>query len=484
MEQQLKRIGWFSILFTIIYLFLEITFNIGLVDFINSKNTEISTFNKLETLGRILSSVGLSLFLINLIKVNNYKYKIFAFLILAPSLYFTQNYVFNKIVDGMSNESKLAAYSLGVYRNIYINHEDKDGDKDFINVFTSKDEKYNEIVNSMIGVMLYNKDSKDQVDSYIKNFFKLNMSIKNEDLEDVYDKISKVENEDKLNDMWKRYVIESKRYNNYNGFFKQEYHKKFVENIGIEPNLSKDQFISYIKSKNTDSQKIGNIAIVPENKSLGISALYLKDIPENLNKEQWVNYIQNYISKSIENVSYNSDNIDRLPHSKAIINSVIIVPIAIILSLLSILLNIGILFSAISRKISLIWFGLSVIFFVSLMFISNYYSLPKLMNGFIGFEKNYISLLSSYRSKIHNKFINDENPNHEDIIVIKKPVIPDLQKNYDQLDKKFEEFNKMTAEFDKGEQNKDSDLKIDDDKLNDKGYYGEVNKVNPYTNKQ
>lgn len=117
------------------------------------------------------------------------------------------------------------------------------------------------------------------------------------------------------------------------------------------------------------------------------------------------------------------------------------------------------------------------------MFFSNYYSLPKLMNGFIGFEKNYISLLNSYRSKIHNKFINDSNPNHEDIIVIKKPVIPDLQKNYDQLDKKFEEFNKMTAEFDKGEQSKDSDLKIDDDKLNDKGYYGEVNKVNPYTNK-
>jgi hypothetical protein len=41
----------------------------------------------------------------------------------------------------------------------------------------------------------------------------------------------------------------------------------------------------------------------------------------------------------------------------------------------------------------------------------------------------------------------------------------------------------MTAEFDKGDQVEKSDIKIEDDKLNDKGYYGEVDKANPYLNK-
>lgn len=482
MTQNIKRIGFFSILFTLIYLFLEITFNIGLIDFINSKNTEINTFNKLETLGRILSSAGLSLFLINIFKIQNILVKIITFLILAIAIYFTQNYFFNKIVDDLPNETKLAAYSLGVYRNIYINHDDKN-DNSFVDIYTSKDSKYNEVVNSMIGIMLYNKENKDKVDNYVENFFKLNLSVKSEDLSEVYEKLSKVENEDKVNDMWKRYVIESKRYNNYNGFFKKEYHKKFIENIGIEPNLSKEEFLNYLKSKNTESEKIGNIAIVPENKSVGIKPLYLKDIPTGLNKEMWVEYVQKYISGQIENVSYNEKNIDRLPHSRAIISSVIIVPIAIILSLASIILNIGILFTAINKKIGILWYFIITIVFISLMFIGNYYKLPRYANGFIGMEKGYISLLSPYRNKIHELFVNDVNPNYEDIIVIKKPVIPDLQKNYDQLDKKFEEFNKMTAEFDKGDQVEKSDIKIEDDKLNDKGYYGEVDKANPYLNK-
>lgn len=481
MDQNIKKIGFFSILFTFIYLFLEITFNIGLIDFINSKNTEINTFNKLEILGRVLSSIGLSLFLINIFKVQNILFKIISFFILSLALYFSQNYFFNKIVDELPSDTKLAAYSLGVYRNIYINHSEKNED-DFLNIYISKDNKYNEIVNSMIGVILYNKENKEKVDNYIEQYFKLNLSIKNEDLSEIYKKVSQIENEEKVNDMWKRYVIESKRYNNYNGFFKKEYHAKFIENIGIEPNLSKEEFMHYLKSKNQESEKIGNIAIIPENKSAGIKPLYLKNIPVGLSEDKWIEYVQNYISGQVENVSYSEKNIDRLPHSRDIISSVIIVPIAIVLSLISIILNIGILLSAINKKVGFFWYIVLIIAFVSCMFMNNYYKLPKIANGFVGFEKWYISLLSPYRNKIHNTFVNDVNPNYEDIIIIKKPHIPDLQKNYDQLDRKFEEFNKMTAEFDKGEVVSKSDLKIDDNKLNDKGYYGEVDKVNPYLN--
>ena len=57
----------FGFIFSLVYIFLEITFNLGLIDFINSKNTEISTFNKLETLGRVLSSIGFSLFITKLL---------------------------------------------------------------------------------------------------------------------------------------------------------------------------------------------------------------------------------------------------------------------------------------------------------------------------------------------------------------------------------------------------------------------------------
>ena len=72
----------FGFIFSLVYIFLEITFNLGLIDFINSKNTEISTFNKLETLGRVLSSIGFSLFITKLLlsalnKINKYAASIF-----------------------------------------------------------------------------------------------------------------------------------------------------------------------------------------------------------------------------------------------------------------------------------------------------------------------------------------------------------------------------------------------------------------------
>lgn len=469
-----KKISKFTILFTLIYLFFEITFNLGLFDFINSKNTEIDVFNHLQTLGRILSSLGISLFFINLIKNINWKPKLILVLILGGVFYVVQGMVFDHIINSLSNERKIEAYSLGTYRNLYLNN---DNQKDFNNVFTSKNTVYNQSINSMIGIFLYNNEINKSVNDYVSNFFSFSMSINKDEFGEIYDKLNSVKHNQQSDELWKKYYIESKKYNNYQGFFKNEYHDKFVKAIGVEPNLSQEEFLNYLKSKSTAQYKVEDIVIVPENKAIGLKPLTIKDIPNNLSKDQWVNYISNYINKSVSSMTFNAKNIDNLPHSRDIISSVVIVPIAIILSLLSIILNFSVLL--INKKLKVAWISVILIFFIYSLFVNNYYKLPLLANGFINMEANYTKLLDFYKSRLHSTFINDEKPNYDNILVIKKPTIPNMNTNYSELDAKIKQFGDNTKEFDTGNSGQ-QDIKIDDAKLKDQGYYGEVDKKNPY----
>lgn len=472
-----RKITIFGLLFSIVYLISEIVFNITLVDFINSPNTEISRFEQLETLGRILSSLGLSIFFMNLFRIKKFAINVLILIVFSGGFYFSQNYMFERILDNMSPTAKLQAYSLGVYRNLAVNSESFD-EKD--NIYLPDDHKYNEVLNSMIGVALLNPKMNNTVNDYVKEFFDLNLNFSDEELSNIYDKLYSINNNDQVNELWKMYVIENKRYNNYQGFFKKEYEKRFTQSLGLAPNATKDEFIAFLKSKQEGIEKLDDLIIVPENKTLGLNALYLKDIPTYFDKGEWINYIKNYVKKGLDSVALNVDNIDNLPYSKSVISSVVIVPIAIVLSFISIILNICILAGAIHRLFA----GLIVVVVLSMftfhLFAMNYYQLPSWSNSMLHLEKYNVAIFDKAREFLHDRLINDETPNYKNIIRIEKPEIPNLQENYDELNAKFEEFSKQTVEFESQTQIKREDLKIDDEKLEDKGYYGEVDKKNPY----
>lgn len=473
-----KRLGLFSILFVCLYLFLEITFNISLVDFSNSKNTEIARFDQLELLGRVLSSLGLSLFIVNLFKIKHLVYNAGLIIILSVGMYFTQNHFFNQLIDNMSPQAKVQAYSLGVYRNLYINNEIPSNDGS-VNIFINEDTTYNQVLNSMIGAVLLSDEMNDKVEKHITNFFDVNFSIPSEALYEFYDRLDALKNNTQTEELWKFYVIENKRFNNYQGFFKNEYENRFKNAIGMSPNLTKEEFLSFIQSQQKENFNLDELVVVPENKALGLKPLLVKDIPSYLNRDEWVNYVNKYIDKQIDHVKLNTYNIDNLPHSRAIIASVVIVPIAIVLSFLSIVLNICTLLNVIHRKISYFVIIVFIGAFIVHLFINNHYSLPVYANSMINLEKYNVMIFSDYKQFLHNKLINDEAPNDQNIIRVEKPQFPDVEANYTELRNKFEEFNKQTSEFENGNKLR-QDLKIDDKKLENTGYYGELNKENPY----
>lgn len=478
MDKKINYMTYGSFIFSLVYIFLEITFNLGLVDFINSKNTELDVFHGLETLGRILSSIGFALFLVKLLrhklKKLHFMAPVIMFILTGIIFYSAQTVIFNKIVDNLSNQQKFDSYSLGVYRNLSLNGQIKSS------LFNNEDPYYDQVINSMLVLVNNNAETKNKINKDIENFFKINYEVDSTTLGNIFDKIdnAKVSSTVNLHDYYKLYYIESKRYENYHGFMKNKYKENFVKTIGIEPSLSEEEFVAAFKERQASKQTVNwnDIVIVPENEQIHMTQLTLGQIPDNLTKEQWINFVNQHVKKSIDKLRFNAENVENFPHVKNIISSVIISPIAIILSLVSVLLNISLL---IKGKIKYVFMSLFVI--AGMLFSYNPYQINTVLNKFAGIESYMVHALNPYRHVIHNMFVNDTNPNAFNIVRVERPVMPDLKSESNKAEEQFNELmkknNSVESEVHK---NKDNETYIDDNKMKQNNYYGELNKKNPY----
>lgn len=465
----------FAFIFSVIYIFLEITFNIGLIDFINSKNTEIDVFQNLERLGRILASLGFALFTIKLLKnmfkkMNNLIVTL-GFILLAIGFYNIQTIVFNRILDNMNSEQKLLAYNIGVHRTLSLNGQIN------LSLLNKEDPVYDSIVNSMI-FLLNNDKNQTLIQKSNEDFFNIHYEIDKKMFGNIYDKLKSVNSNEKFHEYYKIYKIESKRYENSNDLFKNKYKENFIKTIGLEPSLSESEFVKQLKEQQLKKSGIDlkNIVIIPENKTIGLKALKLGDIPSDLTKDQWINFVNNHIEKALESVKLNMENVKDLPYSHNIISSVVITPIAIVLSLASIILNIGLLIGKRYPLLTGFWFAIVMTNFI--LFSYNPYNLNPVINKTIGVEKTLLSLTKPYKDFIHKTFVNDNNVPTFKVIRIEKPKMPKVEDRNQEINTLFEKLKNNNNQIDNSKINEN--MYVDDNKINEKNYYGELNKKNPY----
>lgn len=465
----------FAFIFSVIYIFLEITFNIGLIDFINSKNTEIDVFQNLERLGRILASLGFALFTIKLLKsmfkkMNNVIVTL-GFILLAIGFYNIQTMAFNRILDNMNAEQKLLAYNIGVHRTLSLNGQIN------LSLLNKEDPVYDSIVNSMI-FLLNNDKNQTLIQKSNEDFFNIHYEIDKKMFGNIYDKLESVNSNEKFHEYYKVYKIESKRYENSNDLFKDKYKENFIKTIGLEPSLSESEFVKQLKEQQLKKSGVDlkNIVIIPENKTIGLKALKLGDIPSDLTKDQWINFVNNHIEKALESVKLNMENVKDLPYSHNIISSVVITPIAIVLSLASIILNIGLLIGKRYPLLTGFWFAIVMTNFI--LFSYNPYNLNLVINKTIGVEKTLLSLTKPYKDFIHKMFVNDNNVPTFKVIRIEKPKMPKVEDRNQEINTLFEKLKNSNNQIDNSKINEN--MYVDDNKINEKNYYGELNKKNPY----
>jgi len=453
----IKRI---ILIFTAFYLFCEIIYNLGLVEFLSSPNTEISVYNRLEFFGKSLASIGLSLFIIKL----SPKWKQYIFLGLVPSLFFIQSAIFEYIIETLPADVKLSAYITGVYRNASLNKVIQDER-------LTKTDSYHKVLTSSI-VALNNKDKQK---NEVEKTFALQID---SSIVDSYYENYKMVNE-KIGSAWGMYSIESKRWSGYDPKIQAKIDQRFIQKSGgIPRGLSKNEFMLKIADKSISYKKYLDMVIVPGNQAFGIQELKGKDIPFGMSKEKFSIFMSNKIQEIMKKTSISEENIEKLPHSKELISSVVIPPIAITLSLFSIILNASVLLLSLNRYLVVV--PAVLVGGVFYTYNNNPYNLSNLTNKAIGVEATFHQTLNSIATVIHKVSINDENPNELEVIRVKKPEPIDFK----DLE---EQFTELANSNDAGLPQVDTSITVDEKRLEtDKNYYGEVRKsgaINPYTGK-
>lgn len=449
-----------SIVFTLFYIACEIVYNLGLVEFLSSANTEVDVYERLEFFGKLLASIGLSLFVVKLIPFK----KVASFFVFLPLVFFTQTFAFNFLIDNLTPQVRMKAYVGGLYRNGGLNQVFKG------ELFNDKS-SYGKVLLANIGFL---SNEKEQT-GFAKSI--LTVEVDESVFADHYTNYKQLY--EKFDNYWATYLIQNKRWSGHDSRIQARIDEKFKEKSGgFSRGLSKSDFYSQLGQKSASYRTYMDMVIIPGNKALGLVEVKGRDIPAGMNQEQFNKFFQSKISKIKESTALTEGNVKNLPHSRQLVASVVIPPIAITLSLLSIVLNSAVVLASVFRPMALI----PVVAMVAGAFVgyTNPYGLNPLVSRLVLVESRLHQALAPVAEQIKAVSIDDKHPNESKIVRIKKPE----PLNFSDLDEKFASLNSADIpEIPKEYEGMTGDI----ERLEkDKSYFGEVRKEgskNPYTNK-
>lgn len=447
------------IIITALYLLLEVVYNLGLIEFLTSKNTEISAYDMLESFGKFLSSVGLTLLLIKVIQDN--KKKLAASCALIPCLFIIETVVFNSIVDNLPRDMKVNAYYAGVYRNGVLNGtiEDK---------ALSDLTPYNRVVLANIGSYAAGTRVWSAVDQL------LGSSANIPDVDGLYANYAKLS--DSLNPLYEVYALESKKVAEFKGMLGEEALHRFKRRSnGIAPGLTRAQFFQALAGQSSSVARFNETVFIKPNEKLGIPGLKGADLPLGMDRTAFTAFFGEQLALAVSKSKISVATVDNLPYARELVASVVIPPIALLLSFVSIVLNASALLYA-CRKWLVVLPGAVVVVFACTAG-ANPHGFSEPIHRAVSLEAGLYGALSPVAIVIHAAFINDESPNVAEVIVVKRPEPID----FSDLSKQLQD---MKTEDLPGVPSVDPRVRVDEARLKrEDAYYGELQTgSNPYMN--
>jgi hypothetical protein len=447
------------IVITALYLLFEIFYNLGLVEFLTSKNTEISAYDMLESFGKFLSSVGLTLLAIKLIQDN--KKKLVAACLLIPCLFVVETAVFNSIVDNLPQEMKVSAYYAGVYRNGVLNGTIED--ESLVSLTP-----YNRVVLANIGSYAAGTRVRSAVDGLLSG------PAIQPDIDGLYANYAKLS--DSLNPLYEVYALESKKFAEFKGMLGEEALHRFKRRSnGIAPGLTRAQFFQALAGHSSSVARFNETVFIKPNDKLGIPGLRGADLPLGMDRKAFEGFFGKQVALAVSKSKISVASVDNLPYARELVASVVIPPIALALSFVSIVLNASALLYAVKKWLVVLPGAVVVVFACTAGANPHVFGEP--IHRAVSLEASLYRALSPVATGIHTAFINDESPNVAEVIVVKRPEPMD----FSDLSKQLQD---MKTDDILGMPSVDPRVRIDEARLKrEDAYYGELQiGSNPYMN--
>lgn len=360
-----------------IYLVIEWFYNQHLLQLLTYPDINEDQFNVTEVFGKILAAFG-----INFVIKELFKYKgIVGFLIGVVVAYIGLTMSFEYALNNAPEEYRYSSYYSSAYRSDVVNGQDKNK---ILQV--NSDSWYTKpILLSLFFTTIdandwktYEEETKKTSNKYVNQV--------SADKESYWVKYQRAENgRQRLQKGWNQYQLAQYKYNRYKyGRYKDIAYKKFIEKVGLKPDMNEPM---YYRAAGKEYMDFLETKFFDGVEKAGISPIYGKDIPNYMNKAAFFNYLDTKVNMTRTAVAPKVSEIKRNRLSKNALATIIIPPISLTLSFLSIVLNayfilvlwIGYFFEKYKVK-KRYFYSLSVFLFI--IMAASFYLAPKSVSSF------------------------------------------------------------------------------------------------------
>lgn len=311
------------------YLFVEWIYNQHLLVLLSYDYIDPDNFQFTEMFGKIIASFGLNL-------IVNSIFKHFSFSRFSIGLiigYIGLTYLFDYAVNAFPDDFRYSSYYSMLYRKDVINGNDKSE----ILKFTENSSWYEKslVVSQFVYVL---KDEQwKEFEQKVKQPISEKVNKLNKNRHQYYKDYKKFDNSyEQIMNSWGKYSSAEANYMAYKGFYKGDARKKFIQKVGLPPNLTLDEFI---QKASPSYNKAANTTIFEGSVESGLSPIYVKNLPRKMNSQAFNDYIDNQIKRITTQVAPEIDNIRENKSSFDSLAILVIPPISICLSLFSIVIN-------------------------------------------------------------------------------------------------------------------------------------------------
>lgn len=326
---------WTGVIIT--YLFVEWIYNQHLLDILLLEHISNKSFNNTEIFGKLIASFGINLFLL---KIFNYTKKKFCIGLIISYIMLT--FLFNYAINSFSDDFRYSSYYSMLYRQDVLKNKDKD---QLLSLKTNEDNWYEKSLLMSYFVFTLNGEEWKEYEKSAKK--------------PVSDQVKKLNND--MNKNWQQYhevsLLKKKLDNGYAGYqklmvkysayrygsYKKRAYQAFLKATGgLEPDLTQEQFLSQVGAGKTYLKFLNKI-FYEGSTQYEIKSITGKDLPLDMNKPQFIAYVNNLIETNSKQIAPDLKDIRHNILSETPVAVLIIPPISIALSLMSIILNVSLL---------------------------------------------------------------------------------------------------------------------------------------------
>ena len=328
---QHEKLPWRWTLVIFAYLFVEWVYNQHLLELVQYSSVTALQFEWTEMFGKAIASVGL-----NLVLAKCYRNPgIIKFIFGVCLAYAALSWVFDVVIESFPDEFRHSSYYGVMHRKTVVEGKDPG----HILAFPQEQPWYvRPLILSQYYLTLQDTQWTD-VESQLRKPLdkKFNAALK--DKKNLWTKYSKAEEARQyLDGGWQSYQDAMYKYGRYrnDARYAKRARDTFVSRVGAEPDLTREQFI---RVKAPKYHAYIEAILVEGNRELGVATIRGRDVPLRMDEKAFYRYLDNTAQTIRTTVAPTATEIQRNAASKDAVALLVIPPLSIGLSLLSIVVN-------------------------------------------------------------------------------------------------------------------------------------------------